>query len=317
MSSKAKKDQGKGKEVVDDNFDRKTVEQVFNEGLLYRLIANSWWGKTTRVPEDQIKQPAKSKTDASVMGAIKPLVNPERLAEIHSKRAFAERALKKYSFPFVGFDNVFFVPKAFIPKIDEIFGKTKAEHDEAVDTFIANIEDYKAEWKPILGEFYDEKAYPSSEALKCTFRFDWRKFIITVPDKGSNLMSDKEYKKEIEKQAESIRQFLDYALSEVANNFKSILGKMQERLAEGKGLNPKFLSSIKEFALTFKDMNITNNASLQSLVDKMYDAVKTVQPDDFKEEDFRKSITKSISGVAKEFEKMAKKDADLSRALEF
>jgi hypothetical protein len=323
MSTKAKKDVVKKDAVKKDKeqemvFERKTVEAVFEQGLLYRLIANSWWGKTTKVPEEQIKQPEKSAEESKrVMGAIKPLVNPERMADIHSVRASAERALKRWSFPFVGFDNVFFVPKAFMPKIEETFAKSKAEHDAAVAEFVDNIDKYKKEWKPILGEFYDEKAYPEKDKLRQTFKFEWRKFIITVPDKGSNLLSDEEYKAEIKRQAESIKLFLDSALSELAKGFQEILSKMEGRLKEGKALNPKFLASVKEFAVTFKDMNITNNASLQSLVDKMYEAVKTAQPGDFKEEKFRETVAKSIASVTKEFEKVAKKDADLGRALEF
>lgn len=289
------------------------IKYVFQQGLLFRIDSRCWWGRSSKMKEDEL-----GNVDPEVIKGIKVLVDPNRLAPIRSYKSFGDRVIKKYGYPFLGLRGVYFVPRAMVENCDNTLKETQVEYFKLVDEFVDNIDDYKKEWQVKSKEHYDENLYPEKPALRDRFGFSWIKFVIDLPDPETSILNEAAYKEELEKQRAKMKEFLDETLAMLASKFISILDNIEKKLKSGDKIKPKTLESLQSFVETFEAMNVTNNAKLRQLVEKASKVMGSTGAKEFNSDDkLRDKVAKQVESVVSSFKTTAEKDTRFKRALEF
>jgi hypothetical protein len=287
------------------------INLVFSEGVLYRCDTKCWWGKSSRVDEDELE------VDPEIITGVKTLVNPNRLAGIRSFKSHGERLIKKRGYPFIGLRGVQWIPKKFIGSLETDLVEAQTDFYKEVKDFVKKYGSYKQEWKEKSGEHYDEKLYPTEAELETRFRFEWQKFIIQVPDRAG-ILSEAEYKAEVEKHKARLGEWLNATLTSLSGKFYRILVNLQKKLDSGDPIKPKTISSLKAFVESFEAMNVTKNGVLEDMVNKAMTFIGSSGAKEFnQEEKLRKATAKRLSSVIDSFEKVSKEDSRFNRAIDF
>jgi uncharacterized protein (UPF0297 family) len=292
------------------------LDYVFKEGILYRIDSHCWWGKSSRVDEEEINAPKE------ILSGVKTLVDPNTLATLRSYKSYGERIIKKRSYPFLGLRGVYYVPKAFISGCEEELKETQGRVYGERDFFMKNLPKYKKEWAAVCKKGKVEppapELYPSKDELNGKFVFEWTKFAITLPNSSMKILNEAELKEEAEKQKKQMFEFLDGSLSMLAGKFYKAINNLAEKLSSGDPMKPKTLSSVRDFIETFDAMNVTNNAKLQDLVGKVDKLVGTASVKDYNaDEKLRKDTEKRVTQMVSSFKKISESDQRFKRDLDF
>lgn len=288
------------------------IDIVFKEGILFRIDAHCWWGKSTRVDESEIKAPKE------IMKGIKTLIEESKLSAMQSLRSYGERIVKSRAYPFLGLRGVYYVPKAFIKNVEKELREVQSTFYKRVEKFIENYPKYKEAWKEKAKQYYDEKLYPTESSLRNKFKFDWTKFIITLPDSNMMVLNDEQIEEEMKKQRENMKRFMDESLTVLASKFVKLLTNLNTRLVNGEVMRQKSIKSIQTFIETFDAWNFTSNKELKKMVSEARSIMKNVNAKGLnKDEKLSKRIERETKKVLQSFESSAKTDERFLRALDF
>jgi hypothetical protein len=312
----------KEREISTAGIDEKdAIDIVLKNGIMYRLDTHVWWGKSTRMKDDEIEAKGGRAVSKNILAGMKTLVDPEGLAYFRSAIGYSKRWLERWGFPFLNLRGVFWVPKAFIPATEKRLRKWKATFDETADEYVL---DYPAEierWKEKLAEegiedLHNPDVYPTPEDLRSRLQFNWTKFAISLPPSEAGVLTDKEYKEALERHKREAKEFLDSTVTVIAQKFAKMVSTLQKSMASGKGVKQKTLDNMREFVATFDVMNITKNDDLERLVRRAGELLGDVGKDDLKASDeLKEEIGKGIDNIVTDFSKV--KDERITRALEF
>lgn len=303
--------------MVTTKVDASPITLMEKAGVLFRVDVHCWWGQSIKCREGEINAPKE------IIVGMKTLIDPKALADVKSYRGKGERSIKKRGFPYPGLPGVYFVPKAFVASTEESLIANQKNFNDSVKTLVTNYPKLKKEWKDKSSDHtkhYDESLYPSAANLESRFTFSWRKFVLSLPDEKSGVLTGAEYKKEFEKQKEEAKVFLDSTITILSKEFYKIVKSFRERVSSGKPIGSRTINVVREFAENFNSINITNHKELKSLVDECFGYVSKVTKDDFSGDDkgtkaIRSKISKEMQAVVTKFEKV--KDERVKRALDF
>lgn len=285
------------------------MKRIFSAGLLYKIDAKTWWGKSSKSRKTEIEKIDSGRKVASV---VKTLINPKHLGMVKAIRGTGERALKKHSFPFLGIRGVYFVPKTYISELEDSLRSVKTDHDNEIIDFVKQFPKYQKEWAVQMGDLYDESLYPNKDALRNSFKFSWTKFRIDVPN---DMLTADEYQEELEKQKSNLVEFVDETISSLAAKFYELMTKLKDRVDTGDDVSMKQIISIKSFLDSFVNMNISKNSDLEVMAEEMrtvFDSVdKTVVGN--------KKTLKKMSEIAEEIVNKVETSSDerISRAVDY
>lgn len=148
---------------------QKSYEQLAKKALLVSMHKKTF----ANFPFDPVftDQVVKKylKTDNSNLVVIRKfLIDPKHMKNIRSLANDALLMVYNYTRPW---DNVGYrlLPMELWDDFNETFSKIKDEFEEAVQVFVDNWDDYKAEAKKALGPIYRETDYPDKSALRGLF----------------------------------------------------------------------------------------------------------------------------------------------------
>lgn len=148
---------------------QKSYEQLAKKALLVSMHKKTF----ANFPFDPVftDQVVKKylKTDNSNLVVIRKfLIDPKHMKNIRSLANDALLMVYNYTRPW---DNVGYrlLPMELWDDFNETFSKIKDEFEEAVQVFVDNWNDYKAEAKKALGPIYRETDYPDKSALRGLF----------------------------------------------------------------------------------------------------------------------------------------------------
>jgi hypothetical protein len=299
-----------------NGWEDNALEIVLREGIIYKVDSHCWWGKSSRVPEEEINAPK------DIMTGVKTLVHANTLGSLRSFKSMGERIVKKNAYPFLGIRGAYYVPKYFIPGVEKSLKETQEKVYEERSDFIKNLPKYRKEWAAHCKKEKvvppPDELYPNKAELERKIRFKWTKFAITVPDSNMGVLTDELYKEEVEKQKEEAKTFLNDCFTTLSKQFYGIIKNLRERLESDDAMKPKTLASVKDFIETFDAMNVTNNAFLKDMVAKTAKALKVESVKDLNSnEDLRTEINTEVGSLVKAFEKASTKDERLKRAIDF
>lgn len=165
--------------------------------------------------------------------------------------------------------------------------------NELVPAFLDTYEQRKAETAIKLTDtLFDPADYPTAGQLEQMFNIRWNWIAIGVPENLPRELFEAE-KKKIEQQWLDASDQITMALRLA---WQELIDHMTERLTVQPGEKPKVfrdtaLGNIKEFINTFNDRNITNDTSLQSIVEKAKAIIGDASPDEIrKNEEVRNTV---------------------------
>jgi len=310
-------------EELTDDDKADALKVVLKAGCLYRINSRCWSGVTSKVPEEQIKAPKE------ILTGLKNLIDQDRLSGFRYWKTAGERELKKWGYSFLGLPNVFFIPKGFIPFVERKLAICSERAKEAKEEFLANFDQYKAEWRDKVIDichkkdisieealaYLDDDLYPSESDIAGRFQFSHRKFYISVPDPSMGILDDKEYAEEVRKQKEDAREFLDNCLAALAKKFYKIVSNIQNKVKKGESIRPNTLQALTDYTEIFDKMNITNNQELSGYVETAQKLFTGVGTQDFKKKEFRNQMGESLDEIVTEFK--TKSDEKLLRDIDF
>ena len=200
----------------------------------------------------------------------KLLLAPDSTALIKQHIGKARNYLRKISLPFP-IKGCVLVPKKLIPEIQEHLKEIEWHYNSAVEDFLYWYPQTVKDAKESLGELFDECDYPTQEAIKNKFRFQWR--YITIGPSVSRVLPPSIYKEEVKKFRELMEQARSEAITALREEFVDLVTNIADKLQNHDDGRPRRLrdaavENLKQFLDNFSSRNIFEDAQLAELVEQ-------------------------------------------------
>lgn len=242
-----------------------TAENMFREAALLQLTATCWQ-LDKKLPQSMLADVG----NVDFLRGRKLLLAPDSTALIKQHIGKARNYLRKISLPFP-IKGCVLVPKKLIPEIQEHLKEIEWHYNSAVEDFLYWYPQTVKDAKESLGELFDECDYPTQEAVKNKFRFQWR--YITIGPSVSRVLPPSIYKEEIKKFRELMEQARSEAITALREEFVDLVTNIADKLQNHDDGRPRRLrdaavENLKQFLDNFSSRNIFEDAQLAELVEQ-------------------------------------------------
>lgn len=242
-----------------------TAENMFREAALLQLTATCWQ-LDKKLPQSMLADGG----NVDFLRGRKLLLAPDSTALIKQHIGKARNYLRKISLPFP-IKGCVLVPKKLIPEIQEHLKEIEWHYNSAVEDFLYWYPQTVKDAKESLGELFDECDYPTQEAVKNKFRFQWR--YITIGPSVSRVLPPSIYKEEVKKFRELMEQARSEAITALREEFVDLVTNIADKLQNHDDGRPRRLrdaavENLKQFLDNFSSRNIFEDAQLAELVEQ-------------------------------------------------
>ena len=242
-----------------------TAENMFREAALLQLTATCWQ-LDKKLPQSMLAEVG----NVDFLRGRKLLLAPDSTALIKQHIGKARNYLRKISLPFP-IKGCVLVPKKLIPEIQEHLKEIEWHYNSAVEDFLYWYPQTVKDAKESLGELFDECDYPTQEAVKNKFRFQWR--YITIGPSVSRVLPPSIYKEEVKKFQELMEQARSEAITALREEFVDLVTNIADKLQNHDDGRPRRLrdaavENLKQFLDNFSSRNIFEDAQLAELVEQ-------------------------------------------------
>lgn len=242
-----------------------TAENMFREAALLQLTATCWQ-LDKKLPQSMLADVG----NVDFLRGRKLLLAPDSTALIKQHIGKARNYLRKISLPFP-IKGCVLVPKKLIPEIQEHLKEIEWHYNSAVEDFLYWYPQTVKDAKESLGELFDECDYPTQEAVKNKFRFQWR--YITIGPSVSRVLPPSIYKEEVKKFRELMEQARSEAITALREEFVDLVTNIADKLQNHDDGRPRRLrdaavENLKQFLDNFSSRNIFEDAQLSELVEQ-------------------------------------------------
>lgn len=242
-----------------------TAENMFREAALLQLTATCWQ-LDKKLPQSMLADVG----NVDFLRGRKLLLAPDSTALIKQHIGKARNYLRKISLPFP-IKGCVLVPKKLIPEIQEHLKEIEWHYNSAVEDFLYWYPQTVKDAKESLGELFDECDYPTQEAVKNKFRFQWR--YITIGPSVSRVLPPSIYKEEVKKFRELMEQARSEAITALREEFVDLVTNIADKLQNHDDGRPRRLrdaavENLKQFLDNFSSRNIFEDAQLAELVEQ-------------------------------------------------
>lgn len=242
-----------------------TAENMFREAALLQLTATCWQ-LDKKLPQSMLADVG----NVDFLRGRKLLLAPDSTALIKQHIGKARNYLRKISLPFP-IKGCVLVPKKLIPEIQEHLKEIEWHYNSAVEDFLYWYPQTVKDAKESLGELFDECDYPTQEAIKNKFRFQWR--YITIGPSVSRVLPPSIYKEEVKKFRELMEQARSEAITALREEFVDLVTNIADKLQNHDDGRPRRLrdaavENLKQFLDNFSSRNIFEDAQLSELVEQ-------------------------------------------------
>ena len=242
-----------------------TAENMFREAALLQLTATCWQ-LDKKLPQSMLADVG----NVDFLRGRKLLLAPDSTALIKQHIGKARNYLRKISLPFP-IKGCVLVPKKLIPEIQEHLKEIEWQYNSAVEDFLYWYPQTVKDAKESLGELFDECDYPTQEAVKNKFRFQWR--YITIGPSVSRVLPPSIYKEEVKKFRELMEQARSEAITALREEFVDLVTNIADKLQNHDDGRPRRLrdaavENLKQFLDNFSSRNIFEDAQLAELVEQ-------------------------------------------------
>lgn len=242
-----------------------TAENMFREASLLQLTATCWQ-LDKKLPQSMLADVG----NVDFLRGRKLLLAPDSTALIKQHIGKARNYLRKISLPFP-IKGCVLVPKKLIPEIQEHLKEIEWHYNSAVEDFLYWYPQTVKDAKESLGELFDECDYPTQEAVKNKFRFQWR--YITIGPSVSRVLPPSIYKEEVKKFRELMEQARSEAITALREECVDLVTNIADKLQNHDDGRPRRLrdaavENLKQFLDNFSNRNIFEDEQLSELVEQ-------------------------------------------------
>lgn len=254
-----------------------------------------------------------STVDHKLISASKLLIDSNELRELGKIYRTFVRYVRLISVPggllTLG-NNQYLIPSRLLPdlrlKLDEFI------HDriEAMQAFVDAYPSLIEANRPRLGPLFDRSEYPEAEDFTKMFTVQYRFISNAIPEefeKVSKTLYEQE-KQRIQAECAATANLIQAALREqFAELTTSLASKLQNDPETGK---PKMFRSgsverLREFVTVFKDLNLTNDEELNSLVEQTRTLLSGTTAKQLRgDEEFRSHVSSQFSSILENASKL-------------
>lgn len=276
-----------------------TAENMFREAALLQLTATCWQ-LDKKLPQSMLAEVG----NVDFLRGRKLLLAPDSTALIKQHIGKARNYLRKISLPFP-IKGCVLVPKKLIPEIQEHLKEIEWHYNSAVEDFLYWYPQTVKDAKESLGELFDECDYPTQEAAKNKFRFQWR--YITIGPSVSRVLPPSIYKEEVKKFQELMEQARSEAITALREEFVDLVSNIADKLQNHDDGRPRRLrdaavENLKQFLDNFSSRNIFEDAQLSELVEQCRGIItntnaKTIRGNTQVREEVHLQMEKILAGI--------------------
>ena len=151
---------------------------LYRLGMLFVVKCRYWSCRAGNDPDELNLTSDRIDAKAIASFGTKDLLDPEKTRKVFQQiEKKARHALQKHSRPFAA-ANAHFVPWSHVQTIIEHLGTLTVEFDQAVQQFMADYPNLRADWQAQHPEIPDT-CYPLPMALPQKFGLTWHSFKVT------------------------------------------------------------------------------------------------------------------------------------------
>ena len=269
---------------------------AMKNGVLCNLRIGRW-NASTKLPDNKLTEVPKQ-----IVRAMQDLIEDKaRLKELATVRRMAKGELARNSIPFP-IDGIWFVPKKFIARLDDRFKELRDINKELVGNLLKDYGRMKRSMKERYPDYYNPEKYPSPEALKAKYHFDWKFFNIAMPKKGG-VLSPELYKEEQLKFQGMVKEMEEMTLTLVATRLHHRVNRLAAQCA-GHKINSGTIRSIDRFLNHWDELwaGHVDEERLHSIIKKLRAHMKGIDIDGLKgsqglQQKTEKALNKIMKGL--------------------
>lgn len=285
-----------------NNVETVSEKNVFKMGILVCPKFYIGWGGYTHLPKEALEEKG---FPTDIIRAMKSLLSDRTaLQEVQRLMSEAHSFIRRNSIPFP-VPSLYFVPKTKFEDIDEGLRRRKERVEEAFEDFLSVYEEDKKNYKKKHKKYFDESKYPSKQALRARFKFDWTYRVFEPPSSGLKVISPKIYKEEMKKFKEEIDGIKQGVANEIAGAMRDRLSKFIEQANEGRANNGT-ITAIRELIRKTEELykGFIGEEEINKALRVVKEAFEDTSAFDFREnEDFREAIRDEMENVVSTFER--------------
>lgn len=234
-------------------------------------------GMTKRVGSGEVRVRARGVEDSeaqdadeSALKVSKIILEAPEYAEIQAHDRSMRAYVRSQALP-TRLDNARTLhPLSLMERIDTKIQAMTEAREKLVEAFIAVYPAKQEEAKARLGDLYNEKDYPSAQALKEAFVVDSSISTLEMPGAGLARTSQALYARELKK-VEAAREKMVAEIQEgLRLGMAELVGDLVNRLDPQDGTQPQVradqVEKLQSFVRDFSSLNIAGDEQLQGLV---------------------------------------------------
>lgn len=208
--------------------------------------------------------------------------------------------------------GIMILPVGLIETAETRMKEYRAEREELIAGFISAYSALKEKAASHLGSLYDPSDYPSPEAIRARFVFDWQYVSFSVPGHLKGI-SAALFQSQTEKHAQQLQAATEEITALMRQTLFELVSHLQDRLTPGddgkqKILRESAVKNLQDFLNSFDLRNVTDDKELAAQVAKVRELVSgtsaaTLRSSDQFREKIRsgmQSITAQLAGMVEE-----------------
>lgn len=277
-----------------------STRHISEKALLVRLSISQWTARRhDKKISDEVAEQHNAQADAGRYN--KMLIEKTALQPIQTIADAARQFLAKNSLPWLD-DGYRVLPSANYEAGTTRLRAIRLEYDAAVTKFLAGYPEQIERARVRLNGMFDIDDYPNEREIRRSFGFSLD--AMPMPDKDDfrvNLseMERDRIKAEIDQR---VSDAIDGAVGDLWRRIHEVVSRMAERLAaykvnsEGKAegiFRDTLVTNIRDLVELLPRLNMTNDARLAAMVDRMRDQLCAFEPQELREDPKARETTRA------------------------
>lgn len=280
------------------------LENAFEQGIALRLIMGSP-GFKAKVDSDEITA---GEADPDALHVHKETIECDEYANIKQLHGEIKKYLwlRSMSIKTKLYRGTYFIKERAILDVTQKLREFKQEHDtKLVPAFLAGYEEAKANAKKKLKNLYDDRDYPTVEALRKAFYiqvFPLENFKVSGKIKS---LDEKMFDELAGEMRQQVRDVVTGMRFELRQTLLKMTQHLQEKLSgsEKKVLRQTAVTHILDYVKYFEDKDATNDKDLKVVVEQLKKTMEGVETEQLKKDDkYRTAMATALGGITKQLD---------------